>query len=436
MSTIDQVVAASENLSLAIEAYHAACTPLKLRGFSFAMEEAQEDGKEQAKATAWERFKAFIKRIKDWFMGLFKKRQSELDKIEQQEAQIKKFISDWKKNDPLKDTMDKFRADMEKSRNEIQERWGESLNKMRDNMKARDAERAAEAKRRQEAQTEADAKTAADNKQREEEFAKQQGELRAKMQEAHKVFAAKRSEILEAAKASVDELLRKKFSSEIPSVMKIVMSVEGSGDDVALGREILTYLDEAKVRIVRIDRILLNLSKGQDSGVKDYEDGTKINIEKLKDIFSGNERSEAWIKGIPQHSHEELIRGYNRYCGYVVNICSTLGANLLRRIDDTIKNTVETTEELSQKEGIDVAGIAAVQKIYAEEIAPISSDISKIIVVYGDSLKQATAIGHLNYGILDAVKKAAQQVLGEETYHSLNWSETVGVLANEVIGKK
>ena len=40
MFTIDDVIQANEDLSLAIETYASACKPLKFKGMSFALEEA------------------------------------------------------------------------------------------------------------------------------------------------------------------------------------------------------------------------------------------------------------------------------------------------------------------------------------------------------------------------------------------------------------
>lgn len=78
MTTIDQVVQANDSLVSAIEAYAASCKPLKNKGISAALEEAQGDVKEGAKQSLWERFRAFIKRLVDWAMGLFSKNKDQL----------------------------------------------------------------------------------------------------------------------------------------------------------------------------------------------------------------------------------------------------------------------------------------------------------------------------------------------------------------------
>lgn len=80
MTTIEQVIQANEDLSLAIETYASACKPLKFKGMSFALEEAQGDGKEQAKKSVFERLRAFVKRIIDWAVGLFSKSKDDVKK--------------------------------------------------------------------------------------------------------------------------------------------------------------------------------------------------------------------------------------------------------------------------------------------------------------------------------------------------------------------
>lgn len=432
MTTIDQVIAANEELTLAIEHLSSKCTPLSFKGMSAALEEAQEDSKEQAKEGVWAKFKAFLARIKEWFMGLFKKRESKLDELAKMEADIKKAVDSWKNSDPFKESMERFKETMAKSTMNLNSSI-EAIRKQQKETAEKEQQEKEEQERAQQEQQQAAAQKEQERKQRVEADT---AAARKRMQDATAVFDSKRSEVVKAAIPAVDEYLRKKFTGELSSVIKIIMSVKTQGDDIAIGKQILHALDSAKVRILRIDRILDNLASGKGSGVQDYEDGTKVDVATIREILAGSEEAQGWLSGIEGHSHEELIRAYRRYCGYVVDICSTLSANLLKRIDLAIKETIEDSEKLAQKEGMDQAAIAAVQKIYTEEIAPISADLSKTIMVYGDSLKQATAIGHLNYGAIDAIRTAAKQVLGEETYNSLNWSETIGALANEVMGSK
>lgn len=75
MNTIDSIVAANEELTLAIENFNACAKPMSFGRISFALEEAQGDAKEDAKKTLWERFKAFLARIVSFFTSMRKKRK-------------------------------------------------------------------------------------------------------------------------------------------------------------------------------------------------------------------------------------------------------------------------------------------------------------------------------------------------------------------------
>ena len=108
MTTIDQVVAAHEALAVAVENYTAAYkgqTVSRNGRFSAALEEAQEDSTNQAKKTMWERFKAFLARIREWFKKLFSKQEADgktakdtAEKISKNAEQLKKSVADLEKS--------------------------------------------------------------------------------------------------------------------------------------------------------------------------------------------------------------------------------------------------------------------------------------------------------------------------------------------------
>lgn len=108
MTTIDQVVAAHEALAVAVENYTAAYkdqTACRNGRFSAALEEAQEDSTDQAKKTMWERFKAFLARIREWFKKLFSKQEADgktakdtAEKINKNAEQLKKAVTDLEKS--------------------------------------------------------------------------------------------------------------------------------------------------------------------------------------------------------------------------------------------------------------------------------------------------------------------------------------------------
>lgn len=66
MNHIEQIIAANEELTLAIEAYKQDVRPMGFGGISFALEEAQEDVKEEKKKTMFEKFKALVARFIAW----------------------------------------------------------------------------------------------------------------------------------------------------------------------------------------------------------------------------------------------------------------------------------------------------------------------------------------------------------------------------------
>ena len=108
MTTIDQVVAAHEALAVAVENYTTAYkgqTASRNGRFSAALEEAQEDSTDQAKKTMWDRFKAFLARIREWFKKLFSKQEEEgktvkdtSEKISENAEKLKKSVADLEKS--------------------------------------------------------------------------------------------------------------------------------------------------------------------------------------------------------------------------------------------------------------------------------------------------------------------------------------------------
>lgn len=105
MNTIDSIIIANEELTLAIENYNACAKPMSFGRISFALEEAQEDAKEEKKSTVWEKIKALCARIAAWFrqrkealFALLKKKQ---DKVKEQEEvpneKVESFLNKLKK---------------------------------------------------------------------------------------------------------------------------------------------------------------------------------------------------------------------------------------------------------------------------------------------------------------------------------------------------
>lgn len=90
MTTIAQVIEANERLNAAIENYTAMRDVRPMVGrISFALEEAQEDAKADAKKTMLQRFKEMVRRVIEWFKNLFKKKQKEGTTVEDLTAKAK-----------------------------------------------------------------------------------------------------------------------------------------------------------------------------------------------------------------------------------------------------------------------------------------------------------------------------------------------------------
>lgn len=105
MSTIDSIIAANEELTLAIESFNACAKPMSFGRISFALEEAQEHAKEEMKSTVWEKIKALVARLVAWFrqkkealFARFKKKQEEVkEKKEVPTEKIESFLNKLKK---------------------------------------------------------------------------------------------------------------------------------------------------------------------------------------------------------------------------------------------------------------------------------------------------------------------------------------------------
>lgn len=77
MTHIDQIIAANEELSAAIEHHAMVVKPSAFAGLSFAMEEAQEDIKQEAKQGVLAKIKAVISRVIAWFKNLISKKKED-----------------------------------------------------------------------------------------------------------------------------------------------------------------------------------------------------------------------------------------------------------------------------------------------------------------------------------------------------------------------
>lgn len=117
MNHIEQIITANEELSAAIEHHAMVVKPFAFAGLSFAMEDAQEDVKQEAKQGVLEKIKAIISRVIAWFKSLiFKKKE---DKLTMPVFDSEKFRKDMEES--FKNTMAQARARSEKMSKDLDE---------------------------------------------------------------------------------------------------------------------------------------------------------------------------------------------------------------------------------------------------------------------------------------------------------------------------
>ena len=354
MNTIDQVVAANEELVAALEHFNNVSAPFSFKGMSFALEEAQEDSKDQAKEGVWAKFKAFIKRIKDWFMGLFKKRKEKLDRIEELE---KKVDVEMERD---------FSSRMEKALKEA-------------------------------------SKTA---------------------------FNAKRGDIERATKVIIRKILANKFSSDYADIMRIVMSDTSSGDSNKIGRKIADAFSEVTGRLDSFGRVLTKIDSEEKLGHGGYEEINE-SIKVVNAIIAGTDAGKAWVDNVQNHSVEEMVSAYKRYCGFVVDINSGLNSRSLRNIERSLSNVTEQIDRFAAEGKGTPEVLESIRKTYAESIVPVSNTFGKILNLYSSALDQSFRNQHLIDSIRDAGVQGTRQVLGENTTKHISLI-AIGKMLNEI----
>lgn len=117
MNHIDQIITANEELTLAIESYGLAVKPIAIGGISLALEEAQEDVKQEAKQGVLAKIKSLIARVIAWFKNLlFKKKE---DKFTAPVYDSEKFKKDMEEN--LRRSTEQMRERMSKMNKDLDE---------------------------------------------------------------------------------------------------------------------------------------------------------------------------------------------------------------------------------------------------------------------------------------------------------------------------
>lgn len=394
MATIDDVIQANEDLSLAIETYASACKPLKFKGMSFAMEEAQEDSKDQAKEGVWAKFKAFIKRIKDWFMGLFKKRKEKLDQIEELEKKV-----------DVKKEMD-FSSRME-----------EALKEASKPAAAQPTPEPAAAKPA-ESKPEPVKETPAEPRKPEPH-------------EYETAFNAKRGDIERATKDIIRKILANKFSSDYADIMRIVMSDTSSGDSNKIGRKIADAFSEVTGRLDSFGRVLTKIDSEAKLGHGGYEEINE-SIKVVNAIIAGTDAGKVWVDNVQNHSVEEMVSAYKRYCGFVVDINSGLNSRSLRNIERSLSNVTEQIDRFAAEGKGTPEVLESIRKTYAESIVPVSNTFGKILNLYSSALDQSFRNQHLIGSIRDAGVQGTRQVLGENTTKHISLI-VIGKMLNEIM---
>ena len=415
MSQIQSIVEANEALHIAIEDYSAAvqlAKPSRYKGMSFAMEESSGDATEDKKKTMWEKFKAFFTRIKTWLMGLFKKRSAVIDQIDE----LKKDV----------DIKKAFNAE------EAMKREAEKHSKAKE--AAPQAQPAAKEEPAQATQPKPEpVKEAAAPK-----VAEQTPRGETQLKDANAAFSSSRAKITELAKNNLKAVLVSKFSGEFSDIMRIVMSVEGSGNDNNTGRQTAEALDAVRAELYSIGRHIANIAAGKtvptDSGIGDAIDSDVV--AEIKRISEGSDRGKQWVMQVQSHSFDEIIKGYKRYCGFVLNIAESINTRALRSIEKSLGDVLQETEKLLGSEGTDAESVRFIQKVYTEKVVPVNAGFNKILHMYVSACKQAAHGQHLKGAIINGVSAATKEVTGEDQYEHIDWQSTVGVLCNELTGFK
>lgn len=105
-TTLDQVIAANEELVLAIEGFEQDVRPMGFGKISFALEEAQDDVKEEKKKSIMAKFMEYVTRFFKWIRSLFSNKKEKVQESMEKTQETVKEMSEEQK---------KFRQEMEEA---------------------------------------------------------------------------------------------------------------------------------------------------------------------------------------------------------------------------------------------------------------------------------------------------------------------------------
>ncbi len=372
------------------------------------MEEASEDASQEKKKTVWERFKAFFVRMKEWLFGLFKKKTEEATKRLPSEADLKQAAENLKPDVAMQQAEEKHNA----------------------------------------AKTEAPAKPAAQATPQPAAQAKPAaatpippeaggGDAKSK---AVALFGQKAAEITEKATALIDTDIRKFFAGSVPDIMKIVMSAKGTEHQHIVGSQMEKALSDMAHRLNVIGRTIAKATRSsiekETAEVLAHELGDPLDIGTLTDFLNNTQAGDQWVRSVDKQDHKSLMNGFNRYCGYVLNIATVPMARQISFITKAVEETSKFTDEFirnnENSENADVELVRKLQEIYTREIAPIASAFNKILSVYVNSCEQATKFQHYRGRMISLAGHVTKQVIGEEQFNLIDWRVTVGAMCNKI----
>lgn len=409
MNTIDSIVAANEELALAIEHYNATTSFRGFAGMSFALEEAQEDAKEQAKSGLWERFKAFFKRIKDWFFGLFKKNEDNIDHIEKAVNDLNKQQKDFTEDLKAK-TEEAFKKFQEKATEDLKSKksdYVDPLKKMAEDQQKKDEQKAKEEEEKANQAEEA-----------KEYHKKMMDEAMEAVKKIDSILAPKKQECQKAAFDAANSVIRSFFKNRAPSIARLVAGAKGASR-YTVGKVISSNLSNMVLTIEGIGGFLESLQRGEGIHLKSLDDmeKEKIDISFFKgfeeELASGN----AFVENIDSASHKELLSLLKAFGGFTDEaLKGGLRAAGLRRVDKALKETISITDSLVNKEGVDPSVIARIQKVYNEQVVPISVEFQKLLGMINQALKEAVRKDELASEIVMAISEGLAKASGMETY--------------------
>lgn len=366
MTTIDNVVAAYEELNAAIESHG---QTLSFRGSSSTWQLALEDLDNETSNTLWEKFKAFLKRIKEWIFGLFSKKKETI------------------KNLPPKEV-------------------AESAAKM---------DVAAEVKDMHEKTKPAEPVAT----EKPSEPIKQEP-ASAPAPEPLPV-----KEILSEAEQKIADTLRNHFRNKMPNAALFAMIWPNKSDAQAIADN-----EEFSSRMRETFRLVSNnygsIEKGYNAGKVESKE-TQI-AAASKDFFDGLEEAREWMKTIDQRPLADLIKIFHRFQALCVPFYSK--AKELEDLVEKLEQFIEKCDAgINRLKGSSEAKSYQVSKdFFVREVMPLVTTYNKVLSVYIAYIKEIETFKSLTADIFNITRTTMERSKMLKTESSQLHVELMGLV--------